>query len=120
MDMLLMNGPCCTAACCTANRAVVQWLHPWCRCCEHDYISSSIHTDGQQRFVLDEAGHPPRLRAAQGHSVQLKAPVLQAITDASSVPCAVHATSKGRCAEGWALPQITSLHAREALLEVNG
>eukprot|EP00775_Hariotina_reticulata_P004669 gene4669-4922_t len=48
----------------------------------------------KQRFVLDELSDPPRVRAAQGHSVVLAAPVLQPITDASSIPCAIHATSK--------------------------
>lgn len=48
----------------------------------------------QKRFVLDESASSPRIRAAQGHSVQLQAPVLTPVTDASSVPCAVHATSK--------------------------
>jgi hypothetical protein len=48
----------------------------------------------QKRFVLDESAGSPRIRAAQGHSLQLEAPVLQPVTDASSVECAVHATSK--------------------------
>lgn len=48
----------------------------------------------QKRFVLEESGCSPRIRAAQGHSVQLEAPVLQPVADASSVRCAVHATSK--------------------------
>lgn len=48
----------------------------------------------QQRFVLEDSGDELRVRAAQGHSVQLEAPVLQPVTDAAAVPCAIHATSK--------------------------
>jgi 2'-phosphotransferase len=52
----------------------------------------------QKRFVLDDSTQPPRIRAAQGHSVALEDPVLEAVTDASAVPCAVHVTSASRCA----------------------
>jgi 2'-phosphotransferase len=48
----------------------------------------------QKRFVLDESTDPPRIRAAQGHSVQLEDPVLEAVTSADSVPWAVHVTSQ--------------------------
>eukprot|EP00882_Tetradesmus_deserticola_P008106 GHRQ01008540.1.p2 GENE.GHRQ01008540.1~~GHRQ01008540.1.p2 ORF type:complete len:159 (+),score=92.93 GHRQ01008540.1:246-722(+) len=64
-------------------------------------LKEVVETNDKKRFVLDELGSSPRIRAAQGHSVQLEAPVLQPVTDASSVKCAVHATSK----EGWAAIQ---------------
>lgn len=48
----------------------------------------------QQRFVLDEQHIPPRIRAAQGHSIILSDPLLAPVTDAASVPVAVHATSQ--------------------------
>lgn len=51
----------------------------------------------QQRFVLDESHQPPRIRAAQGHSVTLSDPQLTPVTDAAAVPVAVHATSQA----GW-------------------
>ncbi len=56
-----------------------------------------VSANDKQRFVLDESTDPPRIRAAQGHSVQLEAPVLEPVTSASSVPLAVHVTSR----EGW-------------------
>lgn len=48
----------------------------------------------QQRFVLDEQHQPPRIRAAQGHSVALADPQLAVVTDAAAAPVAVHATSQ--------------------------
>ncbi|WIA12668.1 hypothetical protein OEZ85_006312 [Tetradesmus obliquus] len=60
-------------------------------------LQEVIESNDKKRFVLDDSASSPRIRAAQGHSVQLQAPVLTPVTDASSVPCAVHATSK----EGW-------------------
>ena len=54
----------------------------------------------QKRFVLDESTVPPRIRAAQGHSVALEEPVLDDVTDAATVPVALHVTSR----EGYATP----------------
>lgn len=62
-----------------------------------DQVRQVVTANDKQRFVLDESRDPPRIRAAQGHSVQLEAPVLQPVTSASSVPLAIHVTSK----EGW-------------------
>jgi hypothetical protein len=47
----------------------------------------------QKRFVLDEDTQPPRIRAAQGHSVQLSQPILEPVTRSSQVPLALHVTS---------------------------
>ena len=48
----------------------------------------------QQRFVLDEATVPTRVRAAQGHSVQIEEPLLIPIQQADDVDVAVHVTSQ--------------------------
>lgn len=50
----------------------------------------------QKRFVLDDSAAVPRIRAAQGHSFQLEDPQLERVTDASTVPLAVHVTSQDR------------------------
>lgn len=46
----------------------------------------------QKRFVLDDTTNPPRIRAAQGHSVELEEAVLEPVTEASQVPVPVHVT----------------------------
>jgi hypothetical protein len=51
--------------------------------------------------VLDEEAQPPRIRAAQGHSIQLDAPVLEPVTSAGQVALAVHVTSP----DSWAAIQ---------------
>eukprot|EP00879_Flechtneria_rotunda_P004564 GHRR01004819.1.p1 GENE.GHRR01004819.1~~GHRR01004819.1.p1 ORF type:complete len:258 (+),score=53.65 GHRR01004819.1:251-1024(+) len=56
-----------------------------------------VEVNDKKRFVWDESDGAPRIRAAQGHTVQLEAPVLQPVLDAALVPCAVHATSR----EAW-------------------
>lgn len=56
------------------------------------------HPPNQGRFVINDDTRPPRIRAAQGHSVPLPAPVLDPVTDAASVPPAVHVTSEDGCA----------------------
>jgi 2'-phosphotransferase len=55
----------------------------------------------QKRFVLDEEAQPPRIRAAQGHSIQLDAPELEPVASAGQVALAVHVTSP----DGWAAIQ---------------
>ncbi|GMH40767.1 hypothetical protein BSKO_08671 [Bryopsis sp. KO-2023] len=57
-------------------------------------IREVVEHNNKKRFVLDESVDPPRIRAAQGHSVQLEAPILQEVLDIDSVPFAVHVTSK--------------------------
>jgi hypothetical protein len=53
------------------------------------------------RFVLDDSTAPPRIRAAQGHSVDLPEPVLTPVTDAAAAPAvAVHVTSEDRWGSG--------------------
>lgn len=44
---------------------------------------------------------PPRVRATQGHSIALEAPILKPIVEASEVPVAVHLTKP----ETWKLIQ---------------
>lgn len=58
-----------------------------------------IETDIKGRFVLDETYEPPRIRATQGHTVRLEAPVLKRVTSVTTmaVHVAVHATSE----QGW-------------------
>lgn len=50
---------------------------------------------------VDLDHHPPRMRATQGHTIQLEEPILKPITDPSEVAAAVHVTSK----EIWKLIQ---------------
>ncbi|KXZ44296.1 hypothetical protein GPECTOR_70g527 [Gonium pectorale] len=47
----------------------------------------------KKRFVLDDSVTPPRIRAAQGHTVELAEAVLEPVEDANKVPVAVHVTS---------------------------
>lgn len=46
------------------------------------------------RLQMDTDAHPPVIRATQGHSVQLAAPILTRITSAEAVPQALHVTSQ--------------------------
>lgn len=41
---------------------------------------------------IDMKHEPPRVRATQGHSITLEAPILQPVTDGAEVPVAVHLT----------------------------
>ena len=50
---------------------------------------------------LDEAQDPPRIRATQGHSVALDAPILRPVISVEDVADAVHVTST----EAWQLIQ---------------
>lgn len=56
------------------------------------------HFEGLQ-VDMDHA--PARIRATQGHSISLEAPILQTVTEASAVPVAVHLTRP----ETWQLIQ---------------
>lgn len=69
--------------------------------CE-ELVRSIVAADSKGRYQLDESSAPPRIRAVQGHSVQLAAPELQAVSSADQVPLALHVTS----AEGWAGIQV--------------
>ncbi|KAI8475490.1 MAG: KptA family-domain-containing protein [Monoraphidium minutum] len=60
-------------------------------------VRAIVGADSKGRFVLDDSTRPPRIRAAQGHSVQLPAPLLHPVADPSRIPAAVHVTSQ----EGW-------------------
>lgn len=57
-------------------------------------IRSVVADNDKQRFVLDEQHQPPRIRAAQGHSITLADPQLSPVTHAAAVPAGVHATSQ--------------------------
>jgi 2'-phosphotransferase len=48
----------------------------------------------QKRFVLDMESVPPRIRAAQGHSVHLEEPVFNPVSSSEEVSFAIHVTSK--------------------------
>jgi 2'-phosphotransferase len=48
----------------------------------------------QKRFVLDTESVPPRIRAAQGHSVHLEEPVFTPVSSSEEVTYAIHVTSK--------------------------
>jgi 2'-phosphotransferase len=56
-----------------------------------------VETDTKGRFVLDETYEPTRIRATQGHTVQLENPVLEYVTSATTIHVVVHATSE----QGW-------------------
>eukprot|EP01025_Chloroclados_australasicus_P027876 TRINITY_DN27580_c0_g1_i4.p2 TRINITY_DN27580_c0_g1~~TRINITY_DN27580_c0_g1_i4.p2 ORF type:complete len:239 (-),score=25.51 TRINITY_DN27580_c0_g1_i4:861-1475(-) len=62
-----------------------------------EVVQQVVETDEKGRFDLDMSANPPRIRATQGHSVQLEEPVLEPITSAEQVTIAVHVTSK----DGW-------------------
>jgi hypothetical protein len=68
----------------------------------HTTTTQVVSSNDKARFVLDDSVDPPRIRAAQGHSVPLEAPVLEPVTDAAAVPLAIHITS----AEGWEAIQV--------------
>ena len=59
-----------------------------------DVVAEIVASSDKRRFVLDMDHEVPRIRAAQGHTVQLESPVLTPVTDASQVPLAVHGTNK--------------------------
>jgi 2'-phosphotransferase len=42
---------------------------------------------------IDQAHRPPRIRATQGHSVHLAAPILTPVTSSTDVLAAIHVTS---------------------------
>jgi RNA:NAD 2'-phosphotransferase (TPT1/KptA family) len=57
-----------------------------------------VQASSQQPCLqIDDSTDPPRIRATQGHSVHLDAPILQPVSDAIQVPLAVHITSQ----EAW-------------------
>lgn len=60
-------------------------------------IKKVVEQNDKARFVLDEESDPVRIRAAQGHSVNLTDPELQPVTDAEKIPVAIHVTGD----EGW-------------------
>jgi 2'-phosphotransferase len=64
-------------------------------------VIDAATADPKERFQLDGVSHKlhnlPRVRAAQGHSVQLKNPLLDPITGPEEVPIALHATTR----EAW-------------------
>jgi RNA:NAD 2'-phosphotransferase (TPT1/KptA family) len=73
--------------------------------CSQPQVRQVVDSNDKKRFVLDDSAQPPRVRAAQGHSVQLEAPVLEPVGDAAAATplgAAVHVTS----AEGWAAIQV--------------
>eukprot|EP00983_Pelagomonas_calceolata_P076890 1153615-Pelagomonas_calceolata.AAC.1 len=59
-----------------------------------------------KRFVLDDSASVPRIRAAQGHSIQIADPILDSVTEAASIPLAVHVTSRDRWAAFYFKPSI--------------
>lgn len=67
-----------------------------------ELVRSIVAADSKGRYQLDESSAQPRIRAVQGHSVQLAAPELQAVSSADQVPLALHVTSE----EGWAGIQV--------------
>ncbi|KAG2483821.1 hypothetical protein HYH03_017344 [Edaphochlamys debaryana] len=58
-----------------------------------EQVRQVVDSCPKKRFVLDDSTQPPRIRAAQGHSVELADAVLDPVTDAAAVPVAVHVTS---------------------------
>eukprot|EP00892_Ulva_mutabilis_P002765 jgi/Ulvmu1/1248/UM109_0046.1 len=58
-----------------------------------EQILRVVSTDEKGRFEVDNNHAPPRIRATQGHSVALEAPVLRSVTQESEAPIAVHLTS---------------------------
>eukprot|EP01026_Neomeris_dumetosa_P014747 TRINITY_DN15434_c2_g1_i2.p1 TRINITY_DN15434_c2_g1~~TRINITY_DN15434_c2_g1_i2.p1 ORF type:complete len:221 (+),score=18.59 TRINITY_DN15434_c2_g1_i2:50-712(+) len=63
-----------------------------------ELIQQVVQTDEKGRFDLDNNANPARIRATQGHTIQLETPVLEKIVSVDQVPCAVHVTSR----DGWA------------------
>ncbi|KAL6764085.1 KptA family-domain-containing protein [Haematococcus lacustris] len=66
-----------------------------------EQVRRVVDCNDKKRFVLDDATDPPRIRAAQGHSVQLEDPILTWVTNHEQVPLAIHVTSH----QGWAAIQ---------------
>eukprot|EP00877_Chromochloris_zofingiensis_P013551 jgi/Chrzof1/844/Cz01g31040.t1 len=62
-----------------------------------DEVRQVVETNDKKRFVLDEDSDPPKIRAAQGHSVDIAEPVFVQVLQAETVPVAIHHTSS----EGW-------------------
>ncbi|GFR40809.1 hypothetical protein Agub_g1428 [Astrephomene gubernaculifera] len=58
-----------------------------------DQVRQVVASCQKKRFVLDDTVSPPRIRAAQGHTVELAEAILEPVGEASSVPVAVHITS---------------------------
>lgn len=58
-----------------------------------EQVKAVVESCEKKRFVWDSSVDPPRIRAAQGHTVLLEEPVLEPVTEASTVPIAVHVTS---------------------------
>lgn len=53
-----------------------------------------VQQDAKGRYVLDDSTTPPRIRAAQGHTIQLENPVLKPVAAADEVPLALHVTGR--------------------------
>ncbi|KAF5838297.1 KptA family-domain-containing protein [Dunaliella salina] len=66
-----------------------------------EQVRRIVNENDKKRFVLDDSAAVPRIRAAQGHSIQLSDPILEPVTDATSIPLAVHVTSQ----DGWSAIQ---------------
>ena len=60
-------------------------------------IRRVVEIDEKKRFILDEIHEPARIRAAQGHTIQLETPIFECVTSAATIHTAVHVTSK----QGW-------------------
>jgi RNA:NAD 2'-phosphotransferase (TPT1/KptA family) len=60
-------------------------------------IRRVVEIDEKKRFILDEIHEPARIRAAQGHTIQLETPILERVTSAATIHTAVHVTSE----QGW-------------------
>lgn len=65
-------------------------------------VRAIVAADPKGRYQLDDGSSPPRIRAVQGHSVQLVEPELEPVGSAEAVPLAVHVTSEA----GWAAIQV--------------
>ena len=65
-------------------------------------VCAIVASDNKGRHQLDDSTAPPRIRAVQGHSVQLAEPELRPVSSAHEVRLAVHLTSQ----EGWAAIQV--------------
>lgn len=69
-----------------------------CFCLHTALFLRDICNKLQKRFVLDEDSDPPKIRAAQGHSVDIAEPVFVQVLQAETVPVAIHHTSSEGCA----------------------